>query len=79
MSPDGALWPLVDILDVNDYLVNTTDFITKKQMKAYKSLDAHNYLTSGFVQKPLMKISSNNLVVIRSKALFATFFILNFI
>lgn len=50
--------------DINDYLVNVTSFVTWDQLKSHKSLKSHNYLTSGFVQQPKVKIfASGNIVV----------------
>ncbi|XP_067132192.1 uncharacterized protein [Centruroides vittatus] len=37
-----------------NYLVLTTNAVTLDQMKAYKSLDAHNYLTSGFIHRDIL-------------------------
>lgn len=45
---DVNLLPRVDFTDINeDYLVYATSFLTREQLKA---LEAHNYLTSGWVQ-----------------------------
>ncbi|KAH8019757.1 hypothetical protein HPB51_021580 [Rhipicephalus microplus] len=48
------LWPHVDKRDISDFLVLRTSFATRKQLKAYKSMEGHNYVTSGWVQEPLL-------------------------
>ncbi|KAH7956888.1 hypothetical protein HPB52_013466 [Rhipicephalus sanguineus] len=44
---DVGCYPSVDRADINDYLVHGTSFVTREQLKSYKSLEAHNYVTSG--------------------------------
>ncbi|KAH6935592.1 hypothetical protein HPB50_007003 [Hyalomma asiaticum] len=51
---DVELVPRVEISDIKD-LVHATCYIMHEQMKARKSLEAHNYLASGFVQEPQLK------------------------
>jgi hypothetical protein len=46
---DAQLWPAVTQVDIINYLCLTTNSVSMQQMKAYKSLDAHNFFTSGFV------------------------------
>uniref|UniRef100_A0A224Z0X7 Inhibitor of growth protein 3 n=1 Tax=Rhipicephalus zambeziensis TaxID=60191 RepID=A0A224Z0X7_9ACAR len=65
-SFDIDLVPKVELSDIKDYLVHTTSFVTHEQLKAKKSLEAHNYLTSGFVKEPLLK-SHGDCVVVRAK------------
>lgn len=36
--------------DIVNYLVFSASFATLEEMKAYKSLEAHNYVTSGWVK-----------------------------
>lgn len=49
LSSDSKLWPPISHIDIVNYLVLTTNSVSKDQMKAYKSLEAHNFFTSGFV------------------------------
>lgn len=49
---DVDLLPRVDFTDIKDYLVHATSFATREQLKAYKAMEAHNDLTSGWVQEP---------------------------
>lgn len=59
------LWPRVDKCDIMDFLVLRTSFVSRKQLKAYKSMDGHNYVTSGWVQEPLLKqVSADTVIVI---------------
>lgn len=60
-------YPCVDRADIYDYLVNATSFVTRDQLKSYKSLQSHNYLTSGFVQQPKVKVLANGNVVVVGK------------
>ena len=39
---DVGCYPSVDRADINDYLVHGTSFVTREQLKSYKSLEAHN-------------------------------------
>ncbi|CAN7976320.1 unnamed protein product [Ixodes persulcatus] len=55
-------------MDIKDYLVHSTNFITRDQMKAYKALDAHNYLTSGWVAPPKLKVLPDGMIVVVGKA-----------
>lgn len=62
---DCKLWPRVEMTDIQDYLILKTSFVTRKQLKAYKSMDAHNYLTSGWVQEPsLRSVGANSVIVV---------------
>ncbi len=42
-------WPMIERSDIMDYLVHGTHTYTREQMKAFRSLEAHNYYTSGWV------------------------------
>ena len=42
--------PLVEASDIVAYLVLQTSFLTTKQFKAYKSLEAYNQFVSGWVK-----------------------------
>lgn len=57
------LYPKVQDIDIKDYLVDKTRFETREQFKANKELEAHNYLTRGWVQPPRLKILPNGDVV----------------
>ncbi|KAG0443989.1 hypothetical protein HPB47_014309 [Ixodes persulcatus] len=59
--------PNVELMDIKDYLVHSTNFITRDQMKAYKALDAHNYLTSGWVAPPNLKVLPDGMIVVVGK------------
>lgn len=62
---DVDLVPRVEISDIKDYLVHATSYITHEEMKGKRSLEAHNYLTSGFVQEPLFKV--DDVVIVPGK------------
>ncbi|CAN7999705.1 unnamed protein product, partial [Ixodes pacificus] len=64
---NASLFPRVQFTDIKDYLVNSTSFLTRDQLKAYKSLEAHNYLTSGWVQEPLVKVLPDGNIVVVGK------------
>ena len=49
LTVDVNLWPAVQNMDIVAYLVLTTHSVTLQQMKAYKSLESHNFFTSGWV------------------------------
>ncbi|KAG0413099.1 hypothetical protein HPB47_009752 [Ixodes persulcatus] len=51
------LYPKVQDVDIKDYLVGNTRFETREQFKAHKALEAHNYLTSEWVQPPRLKLA----------------------
>ena len=42
-------WPEVSNGDIVNYLVFGTNTVTHKQMKSFKSLEAHNYYASGCI------------------------------
>ena len=41
--------PTIEAIDITNYLVLHTSYYTKQQMKAYKSMEAHNFFVSGWV------------------------------
>ncbi|KAH7936866.1 hypothetical protein HPB49_005888 [Dermacentor silvarum] len=51
-----GLLPRVDFTDIKGYLVHGTSFVSREQLKLYKSMEGHNYLTSGWVQQPFDKL-----------------------
>ncbi|XP_077529384.1 uncharacterized protein LOC144141751 [Haemaphysalis longicornis] len=61
------LWPRVDDVDIVDFLVLRTSFVTLKQLKCRKALEGHNFLTSGWVREPWLKQVSADTVIIVSK------------
>ncbi|KAH7932775.1 hypothetical protein HPB49_002426 [Dermacentor silvarum] len=50
-----GLLPCVDFTDIKDYLVHGS-VVSHEQLKLYKSMEGHNYLTSGWVQQPFVKL-----------------------
>ncbi|KAH9384030.1 hypothetical protein HPB48_026013 [Haemaphysalis longicornis] len=48
--------------DLKDYVVRTS-VLNHEQLKAYKSMEAHNYRTSGFIHKPQFKEFGDNVIV----------------
>ena len=44
---DWQQWPEVKYPDIFNYLVTTPSLYTQDQLKAYKSLDAYNFLVNG--------------------------------
>ena len=49
-------WPKISEVDRIDYFVYQTEFVTKNSMKCLKSLEAHNFFTSGFIPtRPCVK------------------------
>lgn len=61
---DVRFYPSLDFADIRDYLVHGTSFVTQEQLKSYKSLEAHNYITSGLVEPPRVKVRDVNVIVI---------------
>ncbi|XP_044766704.1 uncharacterized protein LOC123322756 [Coccinella septempunctata] len=63
-STNPENFPPINNLDIVSYLVLTTSFYTRLQMKAYKSLNAYNYFKSGFVQSiGAIKIAEFHVIV----------------
>lgn len=48
--------------DLKDYVARTS-VLNHEQLKAYKSMEAHNYRTSGFIHKPQFKEFGDNVIV----------------
>lgn len=48
-------WPRFGLIQINENLVITTSYISKKQMKVHKSSETHNYVTSGQVKMSVTK------------------------
>ncbi|KAH9380660.1 hypothetical protein HPB48_015870 [Haemaphysalis longicornis] len=66
---DMTLLPRVEFTDIKDYLVHATSFTTREALKAYKSMEGHNYLTSGWVQEPCVKVLADGRRVVLGKHL----------
>ncbi|XP_054928517.1 uncharacterized protein [Dermacentor andersoni] len=64
---DIGLWPCVDSSDIHEFLVLRTSFTTRKQLKARKALEAHNFVTSGWVHEPSVKVVSADTIIIITK------------
>ncbi|XP_077485408.1 uncharacterized protein LOC144095608 [Amblyomma americanum] len=64
-APDAGLLPSTTHNDIISYLVLSTSYLSHQQMKAYKSLEAHNYFTSGRVKTvTAMRVPSKRVVVL---------------
>ncbi|KAH7973215.1 hypothetical protein HPB52_023173 [Rhipicephalus sanguineus] len=66
-ASDVDLLPAVTHGDIVNYLVLSTSHVTLQQMKAYKSLDGHNYFTSGWVKSIAAKQLPSQRVVVLSE------------
>ena len=66
-SDDRNLWPKISAIDRTDYFVYQKNFVSKDSMKSLKSLEGHNFFTSGFVFRPRVKKVSSELVVVLGK------------
>lgn len=49
-ASDVDMFPEICYGDIVNYLVFSANFLTLEQMKAFKSTEAHNYFTSGWVK-----------------------------
>lgn len=54
-SDDVSEIPRVEAFDVVNYLTNSTSYYTRKQAKAYKSLDAYKFFEANYVHDILVK------------------------
>ena len=61
---DADRLPPVEAMDLASYLVLETIFYTQESCKAYKSLQAYNYVVSGFVQSVKGKRFDGKYVVV---------------
>lgn len=62
-TTDLSWWPCVDEADINEFLVLRTRFLTRKQLKAKKGLESHNFVTSGWVREPWLKEVSTDTAI----------------
>lgn len=64
-TADADLLPGTSHVDIINYLVLSTSYVSLQEMKAYKSLEAHNYFTSGWVRSvTAMRVPSKRVVVL---------------
>ncbi|KAH7954795.1 hypothetical protein HPB49_021866 [Dermacentor silvarum] len=62
---DVDLLPVTTHADIVNYLVLSTNFVSLTEMQSYKSLEAHNYFTSGRVSgMTAMRLLSKRVVVL---------------
>lgn len=45
----------VDLMDIHAYMFAQESYISRKQLKANKSLEAYNFVMSGWVKNPRLK------------------------
>lgn len=64
-TADVDLLPVTTHADIVNYLVLSTNYVSLAEMKAYKSLEAHNYFTSGRVSgMTAMRLPSKRVIVL---------------
>ena len=64
-SENVKLWPKITEVDrLITLFIRLTEFVTKNSMKCLKSLEAHNFFTSGFVFGPRVKELDSDLVLV---------------
>lgn len=64
LSQDHLNFPDVRHGDIHQYLVNTTNAYSMEQTKAYKSEEAHNFFTNGWVQEvAIVNLAENKILV----------------
>ncbi|KAH8026130.1 hypothetical protein HPB51_016441 [Rhipicephalus microplus] len=64
---DVKCYSRIELTDIRDHLVGGTSFATRNKLKAYKSMDAHNYVTSGWVlQHRIRDTGDGRRVVVRN-------------
>ena len=59
--------PEVEYPDIVNCLVLQTSWLSKEQMKAYKSLEAYNFFVSGWVSSLLTKNTKDGRVVVYAR------------
>nr|XP_054925859.1 uncharacterized protein LOC129384434 [Dermacentor andersoni] len=73
-APNIDLLPAMTHGDIVNYLVLSTSHVTLQQMKAYKSLNSHNYFTGGWVKSVAANQLALQRVIVLSEELFAGYF-----
>ena len=71
--------PSIDYTDIVDYLVYSTSYLTAKEIKARKSLQAYNNLLSGWVLETAIKRYEENCLVIGTLSQIFSFFVPHFL
>ena len=64
---NGECLPPIEVSDLLGYLVLETSHYTRKEFKAYKSLNAYNQMVSGFVQSVRGKLIRDKYYVVVGK------------
>ena len=65
--------PAVEYPDISNYLVLQNLWVTKKQIKAYKFMDAYNFFISGWVNSLLTKQVPNDRGVVFARVILQYF------
>ncbi|KAH6945763.1 hypothetical protein HPB50_009822 [Hyalomma asiaticum] len=69
-SSDVNVFPDICYGDIANYLVFSANYLTLEEMKAFKSTEAHNYFTSGWVKGLLAKqLQDDKVLLLCEKAL----------
>lgn len=55
--------------DICDFLVLRMSLVTQQQLKARKALKDHNFLRSGLVQEPQVKVATDSMVIMTQVSL----------
>lgn len=66
---DRNSWPVLIWQDIYSYLIDTPSVYTKEKVRAYKSLDAFNYVLSGHLQGIKCFDATPDFCVVRSDVL----------
>ncbi|KAG0425151.1 hypothetical protein HPB47_027681 [Ixodes persulcatus] len=67
-APDADVQPATTHVDIINYLVLSTNYVSLQQMKAFKAPNAHNYFKTGWVKSlTAMSLPSKRIAVL-SKA-----------
>ena len=67
---DETKWPSIQWPEIYNYLIDTPSVYTREKLKAYKSLDAYNFVLCGHVQDILCHdYNVQNFVVLKTEVL----------